>query len=137
MIGWREWAAFPDLGVERINAKIDTGAKTSAIHAHHIHVLDGDEGPWVEFTLHPHRRRKAPEIFCSTPLIDTRRVKSSNGRTEERMVINTPFRMGDQIWPIELTLTNRDEMGYRVLIGRDALADKFLIDPGASYLLGK
>ena len=137
LIGWREWASFPDLGVERINAKIDTGAKSSAIHAFRMSVTEANDGAWVEFYLHPRRRRKAPEIFCRTPLIDTRLIKSSNGQTEERLVINTPLRMGDQVWPVELTLTNRDEMGYRLLIGRDALARRFLIKPDASYLLGK
>lgn len=137
MIGWREWAAFPDLGVERINAKIDTGAKSSAIHAFRVSVSESADGPWVEFALHPRRRRKKPEIFCRAPLIDTRLIKSSNGQTEERFVINTPLRMGDQIWPIELTLTNRDAMGYRLLVGRDALARRFMIKPDASYLLGK
>ena len=137
MIGWREWAAFPDLGVARINAKIDTGAKSSAIHAFRVRVTESADGPWVEFTLHPRRRRKKPEIFCRAPLVDTRLIKSSNGQTEERFVINTPLRMGDHIWPIELTLTNRDAMGYRLLVGRDALARRFLIKPDASYLLGK
>lgn len=136
-IGWREWAALPDLGVNRINAKIDTGAKTSAIHAFRVDVAEMDDGPWVEFFLHPRRRRKVPEVSCRAPLIEMRRIKSSNGQMEERPVINTPLRMGARIWPIELTLTNRDAMGYRLLIGRDALAGHFLIKPDASYLLGK
>ncbi len=136
-IGWREWASLPDLGVDRINAKIDTGAKTSAIHAFRLHVTETEDGAWVEFYLHPRQRRKTPEVFCRAPLIDRRVIKSSNGQEDERLVINTPFRMGDQIWPIELTLTNRDTMGYRLLIGRDALAGRFLIKSDASYLLGK
>ncbi len=137
LIGWREWASFPDLGVNRINAKIDTGAKTSAIHAFRVSVTEAADGPWVEFFLHPRRRRKTPEVFCRAPLIDKRAVRSSNGQVEERMVINTPLRLGDQIWPIDITLANRDAMGYRLLIGRDALGDRFLIQPDASYLLGK
>ncbi len=91
----------------------------------------------VEFYLHPRRRRKVPEIFCRAPLVDKRVIRSSNGQVEERIVIKTPLRLGDQTWPIELTLTNRDAMGYRLLIGRNALADRFLIRPDASYLLEK
>lgn len=137
IIGWREWAALPELGVDRINAKIDTGAKTSAIHAFRTKQIETEDGPVVEFFVHPRRRRKKPEIFCRAPLIDTRLIKSSNGQTEERFVIETPLRMGDQTWKIELSLTNRDAMGYRILIGRDALAKRFLIQSDASYLLGQ
>ena len=135
LIGWREWAAFPDLGIERINAKIDTGAKTSAIHAFKLKEVLIDGVPHVEFYLHPRRRRRKPEIFCCAPVADKRLIRSSNGQEEERYVIETRLRLGDRLWKIELTLTNRDAMGYRLLIGRDALRRKFLIDPGASYLL--
>ncbi len=137
MIGWREWAAFPELGVDRVNAKIDTGAKTSAIHAFRPKVIDTSDGEVVEFYLHPRRRHKEPEIFCRLPLIDKRVVRSSNGQAEERLVVKTPVRIGEDTWPIELTLTNRDAMGFRLLIGRDALVKRFLIQPEASYLLGK
>lgn len=135
-IGWREWVAFPDLGVERINAKIDTGAKSSAIHAFRISEITIDGEEFVDFYLHPRRRRKNPEIFCRAPLVDKRMIRSSNGQQEERYVIETRLRMGERTWKIDLTLTNRDAMGFRLLIGRDALRKKFMIDPGASYLLG-
>ncbi len=133
-IGWREWVDFPDFEVENINAKIDTGAKSSAIHAFHIRetMIDGEEH--VEFYLHPVQRRKYPEIFCRAPIADRRTIRSSNGQEEERYVIETRLRLGDRTWKIELTLTNRDAMGFRLLLGRDALRRKFLIDPGASYL---
>ncbi|MEM8770851.1 MAG: RimK/LysX family protein [Pseudomonadota bacterium] len=137
LIGWREWASFPDLGVNRINAKIDTGAKSSAIHAFRIREIELDGAAGVEFFLHPRQRRKTPEIFCRTPLIDKRTIRSSNGQEEERFVIRTRLSMGKKIWKIDLTLTNRDAMGFRLLIGRDALRRKFNIDPGASYLLGE
>ena len=137
LIGWCEWAAFPELGVDRINAKIDTGAKTSAVHAIDPEIVNAWDGPEVAFYLHPVRRRKTPEFFCRLPLLDRRVVRSSNGQAEERFVVKTPIRMGDQIWPIELTLANRDAMGFRLLIGRDALANRFLIDADATYLLGK
>ncbi len=135
-IGWREWAAFPDLGVERINAKIDTGAKSSAIHAFKVREIDIDGEPHVEFFLHPRRRRKKPEIYCRAPVVDKRVIRSSNGQEEERYVIETRLRMGERLFKIELTLTNRDAMGFRLLIGRDALRRRFIIDPGASYMLG-
>ncbi len=136
-IGWRELASFPDLGVERIAAKIDTGAKTSALHAFRIGETDIDGAPHVEFYLHPRRRRRKPEIFCCAPIADKRTIRSSNGQEEERYVIETRLRLGPRLWKVELALTNRDAMGFRLLIGRDALRRKFIVDPGASYLLGE
>jgi hypothetical protein len=135
MVGWREWAALPDFDVKRINAKIDTGAKTSALHAFRIRevMLNGVEH--VEFFLHPLQRRRKPEVFCRAPLVGQRVVRSSNGQEEERYVIETRLCLGGKVWKIELTLTNRDAMGFRLLVGRDALRRKFVIDPGASYLL--
>jgi hypothetical protein len=135
MVGWREWAALPDFGVKRINAKIDTGAKTSALHAFRIRevVIGGEDH--VEFFLHPVQRRRKPEVFCRAPVLGRRVVRSSNGQEEERYVIETRLCLGGKIWKIELTLTNRDAMGFRLLVGRDALRRRFVIDPGASYLL--
>ncbi len=137
LIGWREWADLPDFDVRNINAKIDTGAKSSAIHAFRIResMVGGTEH--VEFFLHPVQRRKKPEYFCRAPLAGRRVIRSSNGQEEERYVIETRLRLGGRIWKIDLTLTNRDAMGFRLLLGRDALRRKFLIDPGASYLLGQ
>lgn len=135
LIGWREWADLPDFDVTGINAKIDTGAKSSAIHAFRIRetVIGGVDH--VEFYLHPLQRRKKPEVFCRAPIADRRVIRSSNGQEEERYVIETRLRLNGRVWKIDLTLTNRDAMGFRLLIGRDALRRKFLIDPGASYLL--
>ena len=137
MIGWREWADLPDFEISRVNAKIDTGAKSSAIHAFRIRetVLDGVDH--VEFFLHPVQRRKKPEVFCRAPVADRRVIRSSNGQEEERYVIETRLRLGGRLWKIDLTLTNRDAMGFRLLLGRDALRRKFIIDPGASYLLNR
>lgn len=136
LIGWREWADLPDFEVTGVNAKIDTGAKSSAIHAFRIRetVLEGVDH--VEFYLHPVQRRKKPEVFCCAPIADRRVIRSSNGQEEERYVIETRLRLNGRVWKIDLTLTNRDAMGFRLLIGRDALKRRFLIDPGASYLLG-
>ncbi len=136
VIGWREWAAFPDLGIEKIKAKIDTGAKTSAIHAFRMKEVEIDGEPYAEFFLHPVQRRKKPEIFCRAPIVDKRLIRSSNGQIEERFVIETRLCLGERIWKIDLSLTNRDAMGFRLLIGRDALRRSFLVDPNASYLLG-
>jgi len=136
VIGWREWAALPDLGVDCINAKIDTGATTSAIHAFRVSEVKIDGARHVEFYLHPRRRRKKPEVFCRLPVVDKRTVRSSNGQEEDRFVVRTRLRLGPRIWKIDLTLTNRDAMGFRMLIGRNALRRKFIVDPGGSYLLG-
>lgn len=135
LIGWREEAGLPDFGIERINAKIDTGAKTSAIHAFRIRetVIGGVDH--VEFYLHPAQRRKKPEVFCRAPIAGRRTIRSSNGQEEERYVIETVLQLGPRRFRMDLTLTNRDAMGFRLLIGRDALARRFLVDPGASYLL--
>lgn len=137
VIGWREWASLPDFEIDRINAKIDTGAKTSAIHAFKISevMIEGD--CYVDFYLHPMQRRKQPQVHCQAPLAGKRIIRSSNGQEEERYVIETRLRLGARLLKIDLTLTNRDAMGFRLLIGRDALRRKFMIDPGSSYLLDR
>lgn len=137
IIGWREWVSFPDLGVERIKAKIDTGARTSSIHAFQVHEFSDRGAPHVEFVVHPRQRRRQPEIICHAPIIDKRLITSSTGDRQERCVILTPVLFGDTIWPIELTLANRDVMGFRLLIGRQALRGRFLIDPGTSFRLNR
>ena len=128
---------LPSLCAARIKAKIDTGAKTSAIHAYRIKEVEKDGAPYVEFYLHPEQKRKTPEIFCVAPVMDKRLIRSSNGKTQERFIIKTVLAMGEREWPIALSLTNRDEMGFRLLIGRDALRKKVIIHPGKSYMLGK
>lgn len=136
-IGWREWIALPELGIERIKAKIDTGARTSAIHAFRVRKLDDTDAPRVEFYLHPVQRRRAPEIRCVARVVDERTIKSSNGGVETRYVIITPMRLGRDTWPIELTLTDRDQMGFRLLAGRAAIRGRCLVDPAASFLMGR
>lgn len=137
IIGWREKVAFPELGVETINAKIDTGARTSAIHAFKIEECELDGVPAVSFKLHPKQRRKKPEISCCVPITDRRVVTSSNGQRQKRYTITTNLVIGVYTWPIELTLTDRDDMTYRLLIGREALRNRFLIDASGSYKLGQ
>jgi hypothetical protein len=133
VIGWREWVGLPDLGVERIKAKIDTGARTSAIHAFEIRPFERDGRAYVAFSLHPVQNRRRPVVACEAPVIDERMVTSSNGRRERRYVIETAIRLGDDTWTIEMTLANRDEMGFRMLLGRRALRRRFVVDPGGSY----
>ncbi|MBB3763794.1 ATP-dependent zinc protease family protein [Sphingomicrobium lutaoense] len=137
MLGWREWIALPDLGVDTIKVKIDTGAKTSAIHAFDVRPFERDGEEWVSFCLHPVQRHRLPSVECEARVLEKRHVRSSNGKQEERYVIKTKARIGKKSFAIELTLTNRDEMGFRMLLGREAINRRFLVDPGHSYLLGK
>ena len=137
MIGWRERVTFPDLWDGAIKAKIDTGARTSAIHAFDIRVVVRGGKRFVRFNIHPVQHHKAPEIACIAPIHDRRFVTSSNGIREKRYIVLTKLRIGARCWPIELALTNRDEMGFRVLVGRQALRGHAVVDPGKSYLIQK
>ncbi|MBB4210491.1 hypothetical protein EV659_102363 [Rhodothalassium salexigens DSM 2132] len=133
-VGWREWVALPGLGVDAIKAKVDTGARTSALHAFDIREETRDGQPWLRFVVHPVQRHAQPSLICTAPLADRRPVRSSNGAVDERPVIRTPLILDGRTWMIELTLTNRDEMGFRLLLGRRALRRRCLVDPGRSYL---
>jgi len=135
-IGWREWVALPDLGVERIKAKVDTGARSSALHAFGIKPFERDGKPWVRFTIHPIQRESKTTIVAEAELLEYRHVRSSTGHQHHRPVILTRIELLGRIWPIELTLASRDAMGFRMLLGRQAVRGHFLVDPGASYLAG-
>jgi len=135
-IGWREWVALPELDVRAIKAKIDTGARTSALHAYRIEPFRRGGALWLRFELHPLQRSEAMRVACEAPAIDERMVKNSGGGTERRYVIRTLLKLGEEAWPIELALANRDQMGFRMLLGRTALEGRALIEPGRSYLLG-
>jgi len=130
LIGWREWAALPDLGVNRIKLKADTGARTSALHAVAIRSIQKNAEEWVEFELESDAAPKQARV------VDHRSIKDSGGREEIRVTIETTLQMGDACWPIELTLTDRETMGFRMLLGRTAMQDRFYVDSNASYLLG-
>jgi len=134
IIGWREWIRLPDLDVGRIKAKIDTGARTSALHAFDITPFTKNGVDYVRFGVHPIQRQSKPEIICVAAVVDNRRVTDSGGRVEQRYVIRTALKMGTTRWPIELTLTNRDQMGFRMLVGREALRRRYLVDPGRSFI---
>ena len=133
VIGREEWLSLPDLGLPAIKAKVDTGAKTSALHAFLIEPFADGGRPFVRFGVHPIPGRDDIEVICTSPLIDRREVTSSNGDKESRYVISTAVAMGARSWDIEVTLTNREGMAYRMLLGRQAIRDGMLVDPAASF----
>jgi hypothetical protein len=133
VIGWREWVALPELLELPIKAKIDTGARTSSLHSFGTRRFSNGGAPHVEFMLHPLQRRALPEIACVAAIKDERWVRSSNGASEKRIVVETLARLGPVDWMIELTLADRDVMGFRMLLGREAIRRRFLIDPGRSF----
>lgn len=135
-VGWREWVGLPGLGIDAVKAKVDTGAATSCLHAIHIRRYRGPEGERVRFQVHPLQRRTDITVDCDTALLEERVVTSSTGHRERRLVIRTPLVVAGRRFAIELTLTNRDSMGFRMLIGRRAMKGRLLVDPGASYLAG-
>jgi hypothetical protein len=137
ILGWREWLALPELGLPYIKAKIDTGARTSALHAFSVEAFMADGVRRVRFGIHPLQKRTDVERFCEAEVADERWVTDSGGHKEKRLVIVTPVKMGDRLWPIEMTLTNRDTMGFRMLLGRTAMQGRFLVNPEISFVLGR
>ena len=135
-VGWREWVALPDLGIAAIKAKVDTGARTSAIHAYRIETFRRAGSLWIRFELHPLQRSQALTVVCEARAIDERTVRNSGGGVEHRYIVRTELKLRDRSWPIEVALANRDQMGFRMLLGRTALEDRALVEPGRSYLLG-
>ncbi len=135
--GWQEWVSLPELKLPKIKAKIDTGALTSSLHAYNIKYVVKNGIKLVIFEVHPIQRNNQIKQICEAPLVEYRKVKSSSGTEQKRPVILTPIRIGNNIWPIEINLTNRDSMGVRMLIGRQALKDKFLVNPSHKFLHGK
>lgn len=132
-LGWREWVALPELGIAQIKAKVDTGARTSAIHAFQIERPSPNR---VRFAVRP-LQKSSDEIWCEAELVEERWVTDSGGHRELRPVILTPLVLGPHRWQIEVTLTARDNMLFRMLLGRTALEDRYVVDPSASFLMGK
>jgi hypothetical protein len=136
-LGWREWVALPDLGVPRIKAKVDTGARSSALHAFQIEAYRHRRIDRVRFGIHPLQGNRSSEIFCDAEVVDRRKVTDSGGHAEMRLVIQTRVVIGATQRVIEVTLTDRDPMRFRMLLGRTALAGAFLVDARRSYMSGE
>ena len=136
-VGWREWMALPDLGIEHIKVKVDTGARTSALHAFYIDPYIRQDKEWIRFGIHPLQRSKKKVVECKSPVKDRRIVTDSGGHKEYRYVIETLLSMANATWSAELTLTDRDTMKFRMLLGRTALLGRFIVDPSTSYQHGQ
>jgi len=134
VIGWREWVALPELGVRHIKVKVDTGARSSAIHAFSPERFRRGGRDFVRFSLHPLQRRPDPHVEAEAQLLDVRDVRSSMGQLEQRLFISTNIVLLDATWKIELTLARRDHMGFRMLLGREAIRSRFLVDPSRSFI---
>ncbi len=137
LIGWREWVALPDFGIKSIKAKVDTGARTSALHAFDLETYETGAGTMVRFKVHPEQRNGKETVSVVAPLHEQRAVRDSSGHSATRPVVLTTIEVMDQCWEIELTLTRRDLMGFRMLLGREAIRGRFIVDPGQSYLNGR
>jgi hypothetical protein len=134
VIGWREWVGLPELEIPAVKAKIDTGARTSALHAVNLERFQRRGKPWVRFEVHPHQRDLENSVIVEAVVIDERTIRNSGGHAEHRPVIKTKVEIGESVAEIELTLTNRALMGFRMLLGREAVRHRFLVDPGDSFL---
>lgn len=134
IIGWREWAALPQLGILKIKAKVDTGARTSALHAFSLKPFIENGKPKIRFDIHPMQHNTDEIITCMADVVDQRPVTDSGGHVEERYVIQTPITIAGQTWPIEITLTERENMLFRMLLGRSALRKRFVVNPARSFV---
>ena len=137
IVGWREWVLLPELGLPVVKAKIDTGARTSCLHAFSVEPFNKDGKEWVRFGIHPYQDDTETEVYSEAEVIDKRVVTDSGGHKEERYVISTDIMLVNQRWPIEITLTNRDNMLFRMLLGRTAMKQKIIVNPSESFLLGE
>lgn len=136
-VGWREWVSLPALGIPVIKAKVDTGARTSALHAFEVKPFNENGVERVEFKIHPIQKDNDTVIVCTADILDERTVRDSGGHKEQRWVIETPLKFGPHTWPIEMTLTARDDMLFRMLLGRTAIKGRAQVNPARSYLIGK
>ncbi len=137
LVGWREWVSLPELGVPWIKAKLDTGARTSAIHAFDAEEFTQDDDLWVRYTVQPWQGSLEDPLKVESRVIDRREVRSSSGHSEERLVVPMQITLAQQTITVEMTLSRRDEMGFRLLLGREALRQGFAVDPARSYVAGR
>jgi len=136
-VGWREWVSLPGWNIEYVKAKVDTGARTSSIHVRELEHFERDSTPWVSFSVYPWQKSLEGKSRVSAPVKSFKKVRSSSGSQEERPVVEAEIVIAGEKVRAELTLTNRDQMGFRMLIGREAVKKRFLVIPGQSYLGGK
>jgi hypothetical protein len=137
IIGWREWVGLPEFGIEAIKAKVDTGARSSSLHAYNLREFERDGEKWVRFKVHPVQRNREVTVAIEARVIEYRSVRSSSGKATRRPVVTTQLKLLGITWPVELTLASRDKMGFRMLLGREAFRGRFLVDAGNSYFGGK
>ena len=137
IVGWREWVTLPDLGLAAVKAKVDTGAKTSSLHAFDLETFREGGRERVRFGVHPLQDNEQLTVWAEADVVDERHVTSSSGHEELRVVIRTPLRLGGLTWPVEITLTDRRSMRLRMLLGREALEGQMLVDASVSFLHGR
>ncbi len=137
IVGWREWISLPDLGIKSIKAKMDTGARTSALHTYFIEPFMDNDRHMVRFGIHPKQKSDKNGVICTAGIIDQRHIVDSGGHPELRYIIGTDILVGGRRWPIDLSLTNREQMRFRLLIGRSAISEELIIDPQLSFTLGR
>ncbi len=135
IVGWREMLSLPNLGIDKIKAKIDTGARTSCLHAFKVESFHKGDTLWVRFWIHPIQHNSDVEVVCEAKVMDERTVRDSGGHEESRYVIESEVNIGGQQWPIEITLTNRENMAFRMLLGRTAMNNRIVVDPAESFLV--
>lgn len=136
-VGWCEWIAFPDLGIYEIKAKIDTGARSSVLHATNLRSFRNKGAPWVRFEVQPLQGKSSTFAQCEAPVRDHREIRNANGEMELRVVVEVAVAIAEKQWPIEVTLANRGHKRFRALLGRTALSGNALIDPSRSFVAGK
>lgn len=137
LAGWREWVSLPGMGVPWVKAKLDTGARTSAIHAFDLEEFEKDGALWVRYSIHPWQKTDVGAVDVESKVQDVRTVRSSSGYADVRFVVMMEIRLVTRTITAEVTLSRRDEMGFRMLVGRQALRQGFVVDPGRSYLGGR
>ena len=137
VVGWREWVGLPDLGVPWLKAKLDTGARSSALHAFDIEPFERAGDGWVRYSIHPWQRSADEAVVCESRVIEQRSIRSSSGHSDVRYVVAMDLSLAGRAVTAEVTLSRRDEMGFRMLVGREALRQGFLVDPARSYLGGR